>query len=412
MRPVHRAQEIKALAGARAFPPLILVLFHFCEGHGYRGVDQPVCHHDWWAYFFTCAKWFDLPVSRGYLWVEFFFALSGFILVHVYGARAWDFWKGKAYVPFIQARLARLYPVHLFTLITMLYLMWVLNALADLGGYTSIFHQPYHPMNTWPSFVANLFLVQAWNLFPWLTWNGASWFVSVEFLLCLLFPVYVLLSRGSWWRGLALVGVGISALVLLAQGSHHGLDITFHNGIFRGMAGFAAGVGLAMLYREAKLRGADKLPDWAFDAAQAVVLGYLAWTTYCQGWAFSPRDVWFVSALYLLIFVLAFDRGFLARALARPLPLKLGEWSYAIYMGQTFWLQAVRYFEQRWYPPGETVVLGLRFSDVMWWAEPFLLMGVCIGWGALLTIYVELPANKRLRRMFAQGKPRSAIASR
>jgi len=399
-----RPPEIKALAGARAFPPLILVLYHFCEGHGYRGVDQAACHVSGWAYFFTCAKWFDLAVSRGYLWVEFFFALSGFILVHVYGARAWDFWKARPYVQFLKARLARLYPVHLFTLITMLYLMWALNALADWGGYTSIFHQPYPPINTWPSFVANVFLVQGWNLFPWLTWNGASWFVSVEFLLCLLFPVYVLLSRGRWWIGVALIGAGLSALTLIAQSSGHGLDVTFHNGIFRGMAGFAVGVGLAILYRRALQAGAERLPEWAFDAAQALALAYFFWTTYRTGWSHSPRDVWFASALYVMIFVLAFDRGFLARALATAVPRRLGEWSYGIYMGQTFWLEAVRYFEQRYYPPGETTVLGLRFSDVMWWAEPFLLMGVCIAWGALLTIFVEKPANGWLRRTFIQTR--------
>jgi peptidoglycan/LPS O-acetylase OafA/YrhL len=404
MRPVHRPKEIKALAGARAFPPLILVLYHFCEGHDYRGVPQPICQLDWWANFFNCARWFDLPVSRGYLWVEFFFALSGFILVHVYGSRAWEFWKGKAYLPFVQARLARLYPVHLVTLLSMLFLMWTLNELSYVGGYASIFHQPYPPINTWPSFVANLFLVQAWQLFPYLTWNGASWFVSVEFLLCLLFPVYVLLSRLRWWMGLALIGAGLSALFLLAQGSGHGLDVTFHNGIYRGMAGFAAGVGLAMLYREAQERGADRLPDWVFDGAQVLALVLFLWATYFTGWAFSVRDLWFVGALYVMIFVLSFDRGFLARALSMALPRRLGEWSYCIYMGQTFWLQAVRYFEQRWYPPGETMIMGLRFSDVMWWAEPFLLMLVCIGWGALLAIQVEHPANAWLRRVLAQRK--------
>src|ERR1700733_7349411 len=63
-----RPAEIKALSGARAFPPLILVLYHFCEGHGYRGNFV-----------------FDAIVAKGYLWVEFFFVLSGFILTHVYG---------------------------------------------------------------------------------------------------------------------------------------------------------------------------------------------------------------------------------------------------------------------------------------------------------------------------------------
>ncbi|MDE2181492.1 MAG: acyltransferase [Alphaproteobacteria bacterium] len=391
MRSQNRPAEIKALAGARSIPPLILVLFHFCEGHGYRG-----------------AAWFDQPVGHGYLWVEFFFALSGFILIHVYGDRAWQFWRGKAYRPFLEARLARLYPLQLFTLLSMLYLMVMLNWLADLGHYTSIYHQPWHPINTWPSFVANLFLVQAWNLFPWLTWNGASWFVSVEFLLCLLFPIYVLLSRGGPWRGLAMLGAGLAGLTFMAETSQHGLDITFHNGIFRGMAGFATGVGLAMLFRAAKAAGADRLPEWVHSAGQAGLLAFFLWATYRTGWSHSPRDMWTVLALDGLIFTLAFDRGFLARAFSSRVPMKLGEWSYAIYMGQTFWLQLVRYFEQRHYPSNDTMILGLRFGDVMWWLEPFLLVLVCTVWGALLAIYIEHPVNKFLRRMFAQRKANRA----
>ncbi len=382
-----RPVEIKALSGARALPPLILVLYHFCEGHFYRD-----------------AKWFDVPVGKGYLWVEFFFALSGFILIHVYGGRAWEFWRGKAYIPFLQARLARLYPLHLFTLFAILFLLWAQNTLADLGGYVSFYNQPYHPMLTLPSFVANLFLVQAWNLFPWLTWNGASWFVSVEFLLCLLFPIYVLLSRGGWLRGFAMLGVGLAALTYMAQTSGHGLDITFHNGIFRGMAGFAVGVGLAMLYGAAIKGGAERLPDWIYSVAQIAVLGFFYWATYKTGWAHTPNDMWFALALYALIFVLAFDRGFLARAFASQPLLKLGEWSYAIYMGQTFWLQAIHYFEQRWYPPDNAIVLGQRWGSLIWWIEPFALLIVCVIWGALLAIFVEHPANAYLRRMFAQRK--------
>jgi peptidoglycan/LPS O-acetylase OafA/YrhL len=386
-----RPSEIKALAGARALPPLILVLFHFCEGHGYRG-----------------AGWFDMPVGKGYLWVEFFFVLSGFILIHVYGSRAQEFWRGKATVPFLQARLSRLYPLHVFTLFSMLFLMLTLNALADWGGYVSIYHQPYHPMNTGWSFVANLFLVQAWNLFPWLTWNGASWFVSVEFLLCLLFPVYVLLSRGGWLRALALIGAGLAALTFMAQTSGHGLDITFHNSVLRGMAGFAVGVGLAMLYRQANLAGAERLPEWIHSAVQLAALGFLYWAIYRTGWAHRPQDIWTAAALGVLLFVLAFDRGFLARAFSMAVPRKLGEWSYAIYMGQTFWLQATRFCEQRLYPPPDTIVFGQRFADLIWWIEPFVLLLVCIGWGALLAIFIEHPANAALRRMFAQRKPKPA----
>ena len=347
-----------------------------------------------------------MPVGHGYLWVEFFFALSGFILVHVYGSKVDEFWRGRAYMPFLRTRLSRLYPVHIFTLFSMLYLMWVLNWLSYVGHYASIYHQPWPPINTWPSFVASVFLVQAWNLFPWLTWNGASWFVSIEFALCLLFPVYVLLSRGGIWRGLALIGAGLSGLTFLACTSKHGLDITFHNSIFRGMAGFAVGVGMAMLHRAAGAAGAGRLPEWMHSAVQALLLAYFLWATYRTGWSHSVNDMWTVLALDGFIFALAFDRGFLARWFStRPL-LRLGQWSYAIYMGQTFWLQLIRYFEQRWYPPDDTMFFGLRFGAIMWWAEPFLLVLVCTAWGALLTTYIEHPANAFLRRMFAQRKPK------
>ena len=241
----NRPTEIRALAGARAFPPLILVLFHFCEGHGYRG-----------------APWFDLPVAKGYLWVEFFFALSGFVLTYVYASKVQEFWRGRAYFAFLKARLARLYPLHLTMLFVILAMVIVLRWLAARGGYVSIYDEPYHPINTWPTFIANLFLVQAWNIFPYLSWNGASWFVSVEFLLCLLFPVYLLIARGGWPTASLLLIAGAGRARAARRASRYGLDLTFHNGIWRGMAAFGIGVGMAMLYREAYARADRRLPDF------------------------------------------------------------------------------------------------------------------------------------------------------
>jgi peptidoglycan/LPS O-acetylase OafA/YrhL len=379
-----RPKEIQALSGIRALPPLILVLYHYCEGHGYRGV-----------------AWFDLPVGKGYLWVEFFFALSGFILTHVYGQRTGMFRTATGYWTFLKSRLSRLYPVHVFTLLTMLALMWALNVMAAAYGYVSIYHQPYPPINTGPSFVANLFLVQAWNLFPWLTWNGASWFVSVEFFLCILFPLYLMWSRGNVLQAFALIAVGWIALALLASSTRHGLDLTFHDGVLRGAADFAVGCGLAMLYRQAVAAGALALPGWVYSSVQVLALAFLAWTLYGIGWSHSPKDIWTASALFVLIFTVAFDRGFLACALAVKPMRKLGEWSYAVYMGQIFWLQIIRWFEQRVYPPGETILLGRRFCDLLWWWEPFILIGVCTLWGAILCRWVEMPASRILKRWVA-----------
>ena len=377
-----RPGEIRALAGARAIPPLILVLYHYCEGHHYRNF-----------------KPFDLLIGHGYLWVEFFFALSGFILTYVYGARAMAFLRGHAHRDFLIARLSRLYPLHLAMLLYILALMLLLNAFAQATGTPSIYEEHYHPVVTWQTFIGNLLLVQAWNIFPSLSWNGAAWFVSVEFFLCLIFPLYLVVAQRGWLGALGLIAAGIAGLAILSFTGKHGLDITFHNGVFRGMSAFAAGVGMCVLYGKTK-DFADTQPEWIISLAQAAVLAWMCWGVFDNGWSHTPRDIYTVVPMLALVYVLAFDRGFAARFLQTRALTKLGEWSYAIYMGQTAWLQLIRFIE-RVYPPDGTLIFGIRFGDLIWWPEPFLLLLVCIAWGALLCNTIEIPANRALRRFFA-----------
>jgi len=371
--------EIRALAGTRALPPLVIVLFHFSEGHHYSGV-----------------RWIDLLAARGYLWVEFFFALSGFILTHVYGARVKQLFTQKGYSSFLRARLTRLYPLHLFMLLALLCLMEGSRIAAWAGGYHSIYDIKYHPDMRWSGFFLSLALVHAWNTMTTLTWNGASWFVSVEFALCLMFPVFVWLADGRQWRGFALIAAGVAGLFALDLTSLHGLDITFHNGVLRGMGDFSVGVGMAVLYRQWRPR--DVLPDWGHSLIQAALVGALFYAFYNNGWAHSRRDIWPVLPMMALVLSLSFDRGVLAWAMQTRISQTLGTWSYAIYMGQTFWLQALRIFEQRLYPPMNSMVLGMRFSTLIWWLEPVLLVLICIAWGAILANFVEHPAAAALKR--------------
>src|SRR4051812_34311317 len=188
MKKPGSSDRIAALAGARAFPPLMVVMFHFSEGHHYSG----------W-------RFLDLLATRGYLWVEFFFVLSGFILTHVYWSRLKDLLRAKGYIDFLRARLIRLYPLHLFMLLLVLALVLGLRMLAAQGGYLSIFDLKYHLDVSIKGFWFSLFLVHAWNSMRSLTWNGVSWFVSVEFALCLLFPLLLWLGGGRGGPGLPFV---------------------------------------------------------------------------------------------------------------------------------------------------------------------------------------------------------------
>jgi peptidoglycan/LPS O-acetylase OafA/YrhL len=370
--------KIAALAGARAFPPLMVVMFHFSEGHHYSG---------WRA--------LDYLATRGYLWVEFFFVLSGFILTHAYWQRLKDLLQRSGYLAFLRARLIRLYPLHLFMLLLILAMVLGLRALAAQGGYLSIFDLPYHQDVSVKGFWLSLFLVHAWNSMPSLTWNGVSWFVSVEFALCLLFPLLLWLAEGRLWRGFALIGCGLAGLGALLFTSKHGLDITFHNGVWRGLSDFTVGIGMAVLFR--RVKNHDRLPDWMHSVLQLLLLSLLFYVVMHTGWSHTRMDIFTVLPLMVLVFALAFDRGIVARSLQMRLPQVMGEWSYAIYLGQTAWLLAIRFFEQRLYPAPDAIVLGMRFSALIWWLEPLGLVIVCVLWGGLLAHFIELPAAARLR---------------
>ena len=378
-----KAGTIRALSGARAFPPLVVVMFHFSEGHHYSGF-----------------KPLDLLATRGYLWVEFFFVLSGFILTHAYWPRLGELLKPRGYGDFLRARLIRLYPLHLFMLLWILGMVIVLRFLAAQGGYHSIFDTAGHQNISVKGFWLSLFLVQAWNTMDSLTWNGVSWFVSVELALCLLFPALLWLAEGKVWRGFVLIAAGLAGMAALLLTSKHGLDITWHNGVLRGLSDFTVGVGMAVLFRRVKAR--DRLPDWVHSVLQLTLLLLLGYVVLNTGWSHTRMDIFTVLPLMALVFALAFDRGIVARGLHMKLPQMLGEWSYAIYLGQTAWLLGIRFIEARFYPPRETPVFGMPFGDLLWWGEPLFLVMICVAWGALLAEKIEFPIAAKLRHRFGR----------
>ena len=91
------AQHIRPLTSLRFFAAFWVVLFHY------------------WPALSAAAA--PMVVGKGYLGVELFFILSGFILCHVYRTEVEE---GRfAYGGFLWARLARVYPLHLATLVGM-----------------------------------------------------------------------------------------------------------------------------------------------------------------------------------------------------------------------------------------------------------------------------------------------------
>jgi peptidoglycan/LPS O-acetylase OafA/YrhL len=121
-------------------------------------------------------------IEKLYLMVDFFFVLSGFIMCYVYGKDFADSVTGAKFRRFIGARFARVYPLHVLTLCLMALTFWVSAkvGLPDLPALTT--------ENSIYSFVTNLFLLHSMNLHGWFTWVHASWSISTEWWMYMIFP--------------------------------------------------------------------------------------------------------------------------------------------------------------------------------------------------------------------------------
>ena len=119
-------------------------------------------------------------VKNSYLFVEFFFVLSGFVICYSYEKKIK---KASDLKLFMKKRLARLWPLHIF--MTFLFIPFAVANIffnVDLGDRFSL-----------SSFISNLFLVQALNVNNGVTWNIPAWSISVEFYTYFVFGVFTFL---------------------------------------------------------------------------------------------------------------------------------------------------------------------------------------------------------------------------
>ena len=105
--------------------------------------------------------------DNGYLAVELFWVISGFVFMHVYDS------KPTSLRRFALARFARLYPLHLAMLLTVAVMQWI--SLSQAG------HWQIYGNNTLRYFLFQLVMGSHWtHLTSGLSFNGPIWSVSLE----------------------------------------------------------------------------------------------------------------------------------------------------------------------------------------------------------------------------------------
>ena len=155
------------------------------------------------------ASWLAPFYGHGWLGVQAFWALSGFIFFWKYGQAVAD---GKvAAGRFAWLRFSRLYPLHLVTLLAMLPL---------IAWYRAQAGQDYvYTHNDVAHFVLQLFLASDWAGRSEWSFNGPIWSISIEVLA---YAVFFALSRLGWVRPWQI------GTVIAATGAVYALKLTPH----------------------------------------------------------------------------------------------------------------------------------------------------------------------------------------
>jgi peptidoglycan/LPS O-acetylase OafA/YrhL len=159
-------------------------------------------------------------IHKGYLAVDMFFMLSGFVMTHVYH-EAFSESATEHYRRFIVARIARIYPLHILVL-----LLFVATA----AGPFLITRPPLEALKDVPlqgaesvnALFANILMLQGLDASR-LSWNYPAWSISVEFMAYLLFPfalpvIWRAPARVKVILGMVLFGC-LAFLAFLTKGS-------------------------------------------------------------------------------------------------------------------------------------------------------------------------------------------------
>ncbi|HRR09440.1 MAG TPA: acyltransferase [Rhodothermales bacterium] len=179
------------------------------------------------------------PLLRGYLLVDLFFVLSGFLIGYLYGKYFAETVSFHTFSIYLKARFARIYPLHLFTLF--LLVSWYALNVWGLGK-----PREYGRIYVEEAIITHLLMVQAWGIHSGNTWNIPSWSISTEWAAYLLFPFlwHILYKCGKTGTVVGLTAgiIGYGCLEWLHPKGN--LDITFDWAVLRGMCGF--GIGMAL----------------------------------------------------------------------------------------------------------------------------------------------------------------------
>ncbi|MGY1594152.1 acyltransferase family protein [Geodermatophilus sp. SYSU D00708] len=311
-------RDIRALTGLRAVAATWVVLFHLLAFSGPYlapfGAVQAI-------------------VRSGWVGVELFFVLSGFVIALAYLDRMGRRPRLRGTWDFLVSRFARVWPAWAVVTVVMGAFVYGLRS----RGLDADVIAP-HPDADLPELLRQLTMTQMWDRSAL---TGASfvppgWSISAEWTAYLAFPLLALLaSRLQRLPGLVLLLLSVAAMAPLSVTAFVlGTPDHDQNWVLRIACGFTAGILAALAVRRlrADARAERVAPAAVRGSVVCVVLGLL-WGSWRQGgdWSVDYSATVVVVFPVLIAALSLSERGLARRLSSRPLVYG-GRISYCLYL--------------------------------------------------------------------------------
>jgi peptidoglycan/LPS O-acetylase OafA/YrhL len=331
-------------------------------------------------------------LDAGFMGVEVFFVLSGFIIAYNYAER----FTGNpriSYWRYLYMRLARLYPVHLAMIVV--YLVAFATA-SRVNVQMGAVNKGVEGIG------ANLVMLHGLPLgADEFSWNGASWTITYEWFAYMAFPilVFLLVRLRTRWQliGMATVGVLVTLAGLAVLGNL-GYDVSKDHisGVVRIAGEFTAGVAVYGLYRLSGRKRASW--DWLVVSA---VAGAVVVIVLLHG-RFEDSAFLALPFIPVAIFGIAKSSGWVSSLLSSRPFIYAGVTSYSLYMTHPIvWIAMRRLLPAAQYS-GDPVLLRIGI------ALAYFIAALC----AAVAMYhiVESPARHLMRGWIGARKRASEEA--
>lgn len=251
--------------------------------------------------------------------------------MHVYGKSFSGKIKLKNYLKFIRARFARIYPLFLFSFLSMIaFYLWYRtgNKLNAYDIYTFNFK----------SIPNNLFLVQSMGIDKYLSWDTPSWSVSTEWWMYFIFPFIIIpFEKIKAYKNVFVFLLIIAGYLFIIYYLHplsnsvspfpdlynlRSINVTYDYGFLRCFLGFFLGMLIYKLYQV----------KWLYSYLNKSILLLIFSIALVIILSFKLPEIIPVIFFAAILLMSAYNAG-LGKTLLNLKPLLiLGDISYSIYL--------------------------------------------------------------------------------